>query len=116
KEHPDFPSFKGRMELVKVPYLLTYSDEREIYMPQIRRAVGGKHIAPHAVDVAALWAVLTRMRRCDSSLYPKEISQAIDGLTPLEKLWLYDRGEMPERFTSREARELLHYIPDIYNE
>ncbi len=28
KEHPDFPSFKGRIELVKVPFLLSYDDER----------------------------------------------------------------------------------------
>ncbi len=116
KEHPDFPSFKGRMELIKVPYLLRYSNEREIYAPQITPKVVGRHVAPHAVDVAALWAVLTRMRRCDPSLYPKEIADVVESLTPLEKLGLYDAGEVPERLTSREAKEIRHRIADLYKE
>lgn len=116
KEHPDFPSFKGRMELVKVPYLLSYGAEKEIYEPQITPRVVGRHVAPHATDVAALWAVLTRMRRNDHTLYPEEISGVIDTLTPIEKLWLYDTADVPERLTAREARELRHSIGDLHRE
>lgn len=116
KQHADFPSFKARMELVKVPYLLRYSDELEIYTTQITERVVGKHVAPHALDVAALWAILTRMRRCDASRYPKEISDVINSLTPLEKARLYDTGEVPERLTTREGAELRHVIPDLYQE
>lgn len=116
KEHPDFSSFKGRMELIKVPYLLRYSSEREIYLPQITQRVVGRHVAPHAVDVAALWAVLTRMRRSDASLYAKDITEVVASLTPLEKLRLYDTGEVPERLTTREAMELRHKIGALYAE
>lgn len=116
KQHADFPSFKGRMELVKVPYLLRYSDEIEIYKPQITDRVVGKHVAPHAIDVAALWALLTRMRRCDASRYGKENEAMINSLTPLEKVRLYDTGEVPERLTTREAKELRHLIPALYQE
>lgn len=116
KEHPDFSSFKGRMELIKVPYLLRYQSEREIYLPQITQRVVGRHVAPHAVDVAALWAVLTRMRRSDASLYAKEITEVVASLTPLEKLRLYDTGEVPERLTTREAMELRHKIGALYLE
>ncbi len=116
KEHPDFTSFKGRMLLVKVPYVMRYSDERDIYAPQATARVVGRHVAPHAVDVAALWAVLTRMRRCDASLYPKEIAEVIESLTPMEKLKLYDKGEVPERLASREAKELRGRIGDLYRE
>ena len=116
KEHPDFPSFKGRMELVKVPYLLRYSAERDIYTPQITARVVGRHVAPHAIDVAALWAVLTRMRRSDPSLYPRELSSVIESLTPLEKLKLYDTGEVPQRLMTREATELRHKISELYKE
>lgn len=116
KEHPDFTSFKGRMELVKVPYLLRYSDEREIYSPQITPRVVGSHVAPHAVDVAAMWAILTRMRRCDPALYSRELRDVIDSLTPYEKMRLYDTGEVPERLPSRLAKELRAAIPDIYKE
>jgi serine protein kinase len=116
KEHPDFPSFKGRMELVKVPYLARYTDEKNIYAPHISAKVVGRHVAPHAVDVAALWAVLTRMRRCDNTLYPKDIGAIVDTLTPLEKLTLYDTGDMPDRLTTRQQKELHHLIPELYKE
>lgn len=116
KEHPDFPSFKGRMELVKVPYLLRYSLEREIYTPQITSRVVGRHVAPHAIDVAALWAVLTRLRRSDQALYPREISIVIESLTPIEKLRLYDTCETPTRLTTREVNELRHRVPALFRE
>jgi predicted Ser/Thr protein kinase len=116
KEHPDFPSFKGRIELVKVPYLLRWRTEREIYEPQINPRIVGRHIAPHAVSVASLWGVLTRMRKCDASLYPKQIQSVIEALTPLEKLELYDDGRVPERLTSSDANELLHNLAALYKE
>ena len=37
KEMPEFQSFKGRMELVRVPYLLDYRVEQQIYEAQIQR-------------------------------------------------------------------------------
>ena len=116
KEHPDFSSFKGRIELIKVPYLLHYGSEKEIYTPHVTKRVVGRHVAPHAIDVAAMWAVLTRMRRNDASLYPKEITEVIAALSPLEKLCLYDTGEVPEYLTTSEAKELRHLIPELYQE
>jgi predicted Ser/Thr protein kinase len=116
KEHPDFPSFKGRIELVKVPYLVRYTSEREIYTSQITRRVVGRHVAPHAIDVAALWAVLTRMRRCDASRYGREITEVVSNLSPMEKLRLYDNGDTPEQLTTREANELEQLIPELYQE
>ena len=38
KEIPEFQSFKGRMELVRVPYLLDYRVEQKIYDAQIKVA------------------------------------------------------------------------------
>ncbi len=116
KEHPDFPSFKGRIELIKVPYLVRYADERAIYLPQITRQVVGRHVAPHAIDVAALWAVLTRLRRCDASRYAGELAEALSTLSPMEKLRLYDDGEAPERLATAVAKELVQRVPDLYRE
>jgi serine protein kinase len=116
KQHPDFSSFKGRMELVRVPYLLRYQTEREIYQPQITDRVVGRHVAPHAIDVAALWAVLTRMRRNDASHYSRDLSSVIEALTPMEKLRLYDTGLVSERLTSRLERELSAQIPELHRE
>jgi len=72
KDHPISHRSRGRMRLVKVPYLSRYATEREIYAPQITKRVVGRHVAPHAIDVAALWAVLTRMRKCDASRYVQD--------------------------------------------
>ena len=116
KEHPDFPSFKGRMELVRVPYVLRYQTEREIYASQITDRVVGRHVAPHAIDVAALWASLTRMRRNDASHYSGDLATIVESLTPMEKVRLYDTGEVPERLTSGQERQLHAQIPELYRE
>ena len=53
KQHPDFASFKGRLELIRVPYLRHLNLEKEIYSSTITERVVGKHIAPHSIEVAA---------------------------------------------------------------
>ncbi len=53
KELPDFASFKGRIELVRVPYLRRWKVEQEIYDAQVTTRTVGKHVAPHATEVAA---------------------------------------------------------------
>jgi serine protein kinase len=116
KEHPDWASFKGRIELVKVPYLLRVSDELEIYTDQIPRMLTGVHIAPHALEVAARWAVLTRLEPPDPDLYPDSVNKLIEGLTPEEKLDLYDHGGVPERLSQKERRNLREYSSALYAE
>ena len=54
KEFPDFTSFKARIELVRVPYLLEYSQEQKIYDLQIKKIAGDKHVAPHTTFVSSL--------------------------------------------------------------
>src|SRR3984957_5286245 len=52
REHVEFASFRGRLELARVPYLRSYEQERRIYdthvAPHVRR-----HVAPHATETAA---------------------------------------------------------------
>jgi hypothetical protein len=61
KEHPDYHSFRGRIQLVRVPYLRDYRQEQRIYETQIG-AHARVHVAPHAMYVAALWAVNVDVR------------------------------------------------------
>jgi predicted Ser/Thr protein kinase len=116
KEAPDFASFKGRLELVRVPYLRRAAVEREIYDQQITDAAVGKHVAPHATDVAALWAVLTRLKRPVPDRYEGELRELVEDLAPLEKLRLYDSGEAPDRLTHAQAKVLRKHAPDLYRE
>ena len=114
KQHPDFASFKGRLELIRVPYLRHLGLEKEIYASTITERVVGKHIAPHAIEMAALWAVMTRLKAFDMEPIETSMKEAVKSLSPYEKLKLYDQGQVPERFSTREAKELRHLIPIFY--
>jgi serine protein kinase len=116
KEYPDWPSFKGRIELIKVPYLLSSKDEEGIYQNQIPKALNGVHIAPHAIAMAARWAVLTRLEPPSVQKYPNSLQEIIRDLSPDEKLDLYDFGDVPLRLSQRQARELRAQIPELAHE
>ena len=106
KEFPDFTSFKARIDLIRVSYLLSVSQEKEIYAPQLAQIAAEKHVAPHVAWTIAQWAVLTRLKKPNSINYPPSISTVISNLTPLEKSRLYDTGEIPNAL-SPDDRKLL---------
>ena len=75
-------------------------------------------MAPHVVEVAALWAVLTRLRKpkADREIYDSTVRDIIRKLSPMDKLRLYDTGETPAWCTTQESRELLYAVSALYNE
>ncbi|HEY3351902.1 MAG TPA: serine protein kinase PrkA [Polyangia bacterium] len=116
KEIPEFQSFKARIELVRVPYILDWRQERQIYAEQVRPQAVGKHIAPHAVDVASLWAVLTRIRKPLPEKYTKTLAEIVAKLTPLEKAELYSTGRAPDRLSGDQTKELEGNLDRIFGE
>ncbi|MEQ9496365.1 MAG: serine protein kinase PrkA [Deltaproteobacteria bacterium] len=116
KQHPDWNSFKGRIELVRVPYLRRYSDEIQIYERQINDATIAKPLAPHVVEVAAMWAVLTRLKWPNPEHYDDKIQETMKRLSPIEKLRLYDDATVPSWCSANEARELLRAVSTIEDE
>jgi serine protein kinase len=116
KELPDFASFKGRIELVRVPYLRRWKVEREIYDAQVTPITTGKHIAPHATDVAAMWAVLTRLKKPVVERYPDSVRELLDQITPVEKMHLYQDGTPPDRLSLGQAKELRQQLAALYEE
>ncbi|MFO7566268.1 MAG: serine protein kinase PrkA [Enhygromyxa sp.] len=112
----EYQSFRARLDLISVPYLLDYRVERKIYQEQVGDLLRGIHIAPHVPRILALWGVMTRLRRPDPTKYPKKIKAALERLGPLEKADLYAYGRVPSGLTSEEARELLAAVPDMYAE
>ncbi|MBL8941445.1 MAG: serine protein kinase PrkA, partial [Archangium sp.] len=116
KELPDFASFKGRIELVRVPYLRRWKVEREIYDAQVNVRTVGRHVAPHATSVAAMWATLTRLKKPLADRYPQESRALIERLTPVEKLRLFQDGEGPDRLTLQQQKELKKLLPALYEE
>jgi predicted Ser/Thr protein kinase len=116
KEIPEFQSFKGRLELVRVPYILDYQQERRIYDEKIRPQGLGKHLAPHATFVVALWAVLTRMRKPLPEKYPKGVSDLVAKLGPIEKAELYARGVAPDAFSAEHSKDLVSNVDKVWSE
>lgn len=115
REHHEFESFRGRLELIPVPYLLSYPDEQRIYDAQVAPQVG-RHVAPHAVELAALFAVLTRLQRPDPERYSGPLREAVESLTALEKLDLYGTGAVPGRLGVEAQKALRANVAALLHE
>jgi serine protein kinase len=88
-------AFRDRTIKIDVPYNTRLSDEIAIYEKDFNKErIRGIHIAPHTIEVAAMWAVLTRFEE------PKKA-----GLTLMQKLKLYNGKSIPG-FTEDSVREL----------
>ncbi|MEW6250463.1 MAG: serine protein kinase [Planctomycetota bacterium] len=93
-------AFRDRTIKIDIPYNIRLSDEIKIYNKDFGKdKVKGIHIAPHTVEVAAMWAVLTRLAE------PKKA-----GLTLMQKLKLYDGKSIPG-FTEDSVKELREESP-----
>ena len=116
KEYQDFPSFKGRMDLVKMPYLRNFRTERAIYEEQIARGGLSHQVAPHATYVVALWAVLTRLKQPLHADAPESLRDALKKMSPIEKAEFYAGTREPEGLTPEQTRDLRAHLPTLINE
>jgi serine protein kinase len=88
-------ALRDRTVKIDIPYVTRLRDEVKIYEKDFHGGkVKGKHIAPHTVEVAAMWAVLTRLQP------PKHAS-----LSLIQKLKLYNGKTLPG-FTEDNVIEL----------
>jgi hypothetical protein len=93
-------ALRDRTVKIDIPYITKLSDEIKIYEKDFNnRAIRGKHIAPHTLEIAAMWAVLTRLEE------PKK-----HNLSLLQKLKLYDGKTLPG-FTEDNIKELRKEAP-----
>jgi serine protein kinase len=116
KEYQDFPSFKGRMDLIKMPYLRNHRVERKIYWQSLVANGLTHRVAPHATYVTALFAVLTRLRQPDPSTYPESIREALTNMTPMEKADLYAGERDPAGLAPEIAREVRAHLTVLLEE
>lgn len=116
KASPDWPSFKGRFELIRVPYLLSSSQESRIYEEDVKTISRNRSIGPHALDLIAKWAVLTRLRPPDPEFFDFNSRNLIARVDPFEKLALYDGLEPSLHFTDAEKSQLKKLVSEIKRE
>jgi serine protein kinase len=68
KGDPTNEAFLDRIVVVKVPYNMRLSEEIKIYKKLLDKSDFREHIAPHTLEVAAIFALLTRLEpsnKCD---------------------------------------------------
>ncbi len=88
-------ALRDRTLKVDIPYITRLDDEIKIYKKDYSpEKIRGKHIAPHTLEMASMWAVLTRLED------PKHVQ-----LTLMQKLKLYN-GKTLAGFTSDNIKEL----------
>ncbi|MBF0314388.1 MAG: hypothetical protein HQK52_13305 [Oligoflexia bacterium] len=117
KQHPDYYSFRGRINFIKVPYLLNAEEEVKIYNDQIASLKSKMNFEPHALECLCLWAVMTRLRPALAKNYKdKKLGELVTTLNPLEKALLYSNEFLPARLDSEEKKLLKVSIQDVIRE
>lgn len=117
KQHPDFNSFKGRFNFLRVPYLMSYKDEEKIYQEQISKLKEQASFEPHALSALCLWSVMTRMRAPIAKNFQDEkLGKIAEALSPIEKCFLYADKETPDAFDSESRMILKMGVEEIMNE
>ncbi|MEZ0230547.1 MAG: PrkA family serine protein kinase [Planctomycetota bacterium] len=93
-------AFRDRTVKIDVPYITTLAEEIKIYKKDYSQGnVRGKHIAPHTIEISAMWAILTRLDE------PKNAQ-----LSLMQKLKLYNGKTLPG-FTEDNIKELREASP-----
>jgi len=87
-------ALRDRTIKIDVPYITKLHEEVKIYRKEYRESTIPKHIAPHTIEMAAMWAIMTRLGE------PKKAQ-----LTLMQKLKLYDGKSLPG-YTEDNVREL----------
>ncbi|PWU18114.1 MAG: serine protein kinase [Bdellovibrio sp.] len=88
-------ALRDRTVKIDIPYITKWKDEINIYKKDFNsKRIRGISIAPHTIEMAAMWAVMTRLEK------PKKAN-----LTRLQKLKLYNGKTLPN-FTEDNVREL----------
>src|SRR5699024_3883723 len=91
----------SRIIVMPIPYNLRVSQEERIYQKMIRESdMAHVHIAPHALKVAAIFSVLTRLEESKK--------QSVD---IVKKMRLYD-GDSVEGYNQLDVDELRNEFPE----
>jgi len=88
-------ALRDRTVKVDIPYITKLNEEIKIYEKDYNRdKIRGKHIAPHTIEMAAMWAILTRLED------PKKHNLGL-----MQKLKLYNGKSLPG-YTEENVKEL----------
>jgi serine protein kinase len=93
-------AFRDRTVKIDIPYNTVWKEEVKIYSRDFNeKQITGKHIAPHTIEMSAIWAVLTRLEE------PKKAQ-----ITLIQKMKLYGGKTLPG-FTEDNIKEFHEESP-----
>lgn len=79
-----------RIVKVEVPYCLELDEEVRIYQKMLKNSSFNSHIAPHTIEVASMFAIMSRLAPTNK-------------VDPLTKLKIYNGEEIVERGTAKKV-------------
>ena len=94
--NPKNEALQSRIMVIPIPYNLKVRDEVKIYAKLIRQSNIAVHIAPFALQAAAVFSILSRLKESRKQ-----------GMDLLKKMKLYD-GEDVEDFKQKDVVELMN--------
>ena len=100
KNNQAMEALRDRTVRIDVPYLLRWSEELAVLNHYYGPGKVKQHVAPHTLEISALWAVLTRL-----------IDDKDNKLRPVDKAKLLDGRSMPG-YTEDSVKELRDKYPD----
>ncbi|MDD4878320.1 MAG: serine protein kinase [Candidatus Nanoarchaeia archaeon] len=95
KSNEFMAALRDRTIRIDIPYNVRLKEEIKVYEKLFSAESIGKHIAPHTLEVAAIWAILTRLEQ------PQNMQ-----LTLLQKAFLYD-GRTVKDFEPSKVKDMM---------
>ena len=81
-----------RLKTIDIGYVKNIIEEQKIYRRNLAKVSKKKHIAPHTIEIAALWAVLTRLAKPvlrEGSKLTQNQKEYLEKITAMEKVEIY---------------------------
>jgi serine protein kinase len=100
KNNPMMEALRDRTVKIDIPYLLRWSDEIKVLKQDYGQDKVNQHVAPHTIEIAALWLILTRLKD-DKDAH----------LSLADKAKLYD-GKFLPGYTEDRVKELIDKYED----
>ena len=100
KNNESMEALRDRTVKIDIPYLLRWSDEIKVLEQDYSSDKVKQHVAPHTLEIAALWSVLTRLQ-----------NDKDNKLSLVDKVKLYDGKALPG-YTEDSVKELMDKYPD----
>jgi serine protein kinase len=100
KNNPFMEALRDRTVKIDVPYLLTLKDEIKVLEQDYGSDKIRQHVAPHTLEVAALWAILTRLE-----------DDRDNKISPVDKAELYN-GKTLSGWTEDSVKEMRDKYPN----